>query len=230
MLATQQGLLLTVVAVNHFFQIVFLFIASKSWAWLSDFTFTFDFHALEKEMATHSDVLAWRIPGMAEPGGLPSMGSHRVGHDWSDLAAAAAVFWLTSCQSWLNRHCLYLGIWFDKSWYQENKLCQFCASLGLTCACSPGPASWVQDFYKNCWKLLSTSRWFVRLRPDNIIRKPVQRGLIEILLKTWKRSQSVPPYSQVSFLGTLCLHMCVWLVEMWTDWGANLSSFLNRRT
>ena len=50
----------------------------------------FHFHALEKEMATHSSVLAWRIPGMAEPGVLPSMGSHRVGHDWSDLAAAAA--------------------------------------------------------------------------------------------------------------------------------------------
>ena len=46
-----------------------------------DFTFTFRFHALEKEMATHSSVLAWRIPGMVEPGGLPSMGSHRVGHD-----------------------------------------------------------------------------------------------------------------------------------------------------
>ena len=46
---------------------------------------------LEKEMATHSSVLAWRIPGMGEPGGLPSMGSHRVGHDWSDLAAAAAI-------------------------------------------------------------------------------------------------------------------------------------------
>ena len=57
---------------------------------LSDFTFTFHFHALEKEMATHSNVLAWRIPGMREPGGLLSLGSHRVGHDWSDLAAAAA--------------------------------------------------------------------------------------------------------------------------------------------
>ena len=45
------------------------------------FTFTFHFHALEKEMATHSSVLAWRIPGTGEPGGLPSMGSHRVGHD-----------------------------------------------------------------------------------------------------------------------------------------------------
>jgi len=59
-------------------------------AWLSDFTFTFHFHALEKEMATHSSVLAWRIAGTGEPGGLPSMGSHRVGHDWSDLAVAAA--------------------------------------------------------------------------------------------------------------------------------------------
>ena len=61
-----------------------------SWTRLSDFTFTFHFHALEKEMATHSSVLAWRIPGTAGPGGLPSMGSHRVGHDWSDVAAAAA--------------------------------------------------------------------------------------------------------------------------------------------
>ena len=57
---------------------------------LSNFTFTFHFHALEKEMAAHSSVLAWRIPGMGESGGLPSMGLHRVGHDWSDLAAAAA--------------------------------------------------------------------------------------------------------------------------------------------
>ena len=48
---------------------------------LSDFTFSFHCHALEKEMATHSSVLAWRIPGIGEPGGLPSMGSHRVGHD-----------------------------------------------------------------------------------------------------------------------------------------------------
>ena len=63
---------------------------AKSRRRLSDLTFTFQFHALEKEMATHSSVLAWRIPRTAEPGGLPSMGSHRVGHDWSDLAAAAA--------------------------------------------------------------------------------------------------------------------------------------------
>ena len=63
---------------------------TKSQTWLSNFPITFHFHALEKEMATHSSVLAWRIPGTGEPGGLPSMGSHRVGHDWCDLAAAAA--------------------------------------------------------------------------------------------------------------------------------------------
>ena len=54
---------------------------AKSWTRLSGFTFTFHFHALEKEMGTHSSVLAWRIPGMGESGGLLSMGSHRVGHD-----------------------------------------------------------------------------------------------------------------------------------------------------
>ena len=63
---------------------------AKSRPRLSNFTFSFHFHALEKEMATHSSVLAWRIPGTGEPGGLPSMGSHGVGHDWSGLAAAAA--------------------------------------------------------------------------------------------------------------------------------------------
>ena len=69
---------------------------AKSRTWLSGFTFTFHFHALEKEMTTYSNVLAWRIQGTGEPGGLPSMGSHRVRHDWSDLAAAA---WFPSMQS-----------------------------------------------------------------------------------------------------------------------------------
>ena len=56
------------------------------------FTFTFHFHAVEKEMATHSSILAWRIPGTGEPGGMPSLRSYRVGHDWSDLAAAVSLF------------------------------------------------------------------------------------------------------------------------------------------
>ena len=73
---------------------------------LSNFTFTFHFHALEKETATHSSVFAWRIPGMGEPGRLPSVGSHRVGHDWSDLAAAAAYYIWKQC--FIDLHLDYL--------------------------------------------------------------------------------------------------------------------------
>jgi len=71
---------------------------AKSRTRLSKFTFTFHFHALEKEMATHSSTLAWRVPGMGEPGGLPSLGSHRAGHDWSDLAAAPYIKTIYICQ------------------------------------------------------------------------------------------------------------------------------------
>ena len=69
---------------------VFLLSLERVSTWESDTTERLHFHALEKEMANRSSVLAWRIPGTGEPGGLPSMGSHRVGHNWSDLAAAAA--------------------------------------------------------------------------------------------------------------------------------------------
>ena len=82
---------------------------AKSQTGLSNFTFTFHFHALEKEMATHSSVLAWKIPGMAEPGGLQSMGSHRVGHDWSDLAAAARITTNDNAVQSLAR------VWFETS-------------------------------------------------------------------------------------------------------------------
>ena len=81
----------------------------KSRTWWSDFTFTFHFLSLEKEMATHSSVLAWRIPGTGEPGGLPSMGLHRVGHDWSDLAAAAAA----------------ATAWFENYWLRDENLIRF---------------------------------------------------------------------------------------------------------
>jgi len=67
--------------------------------------FHFSLFALEKEMATHSSVLAWRIPGTGKPGGLPSMGSHRVGHDWSDLAAAAAACLIQSLQMYNCHIC-----------------------------------------------------------------------------------------------------------------------------
>ena len=78
---------------------------AKSQTQLNGFTFIFHFHALKKEMATNSSVLAWRIPGMAEPGGLPSMGSHRAGQDRSDLAAAAAAVMYILLIPSLTRPC-----------------------------------------------------------------------------------------------------------------------------
>ena len=92
---------------------------ARSWTRLSDFTFTFHFHALEKEMATHSSVPAWRIPGMEEPGGLPSVGSHRVGHNWSDLAAAAAAGFLEVRMQRLENY-LHSGVSWN-SWVLEMK-------------------------------------------------------------------------------------------------------------
>ena len=82
------------------------------------FYYTFHFHALEKEMATHSSILAWRILGMGEPGGLPSMGSHRVRYDWSDLAAAAYCpnLWGSS----LSIHKPVLGI--EKQWKNPSSI------------------------------------------------------------------------------------------------------------
>jgi len=93
---------------------------AKSRTRLSDFTFTFPFHALEKEMATHSSVLAWRIPGTAEPGGLPSMGSHRVWHDWSDLAAAAAEVHKVICLGFTSKIISKGGKWVRG--YRLNKI------------------------------------------------------------------------------------------------------------
>ena len=88
---------------------------AKSQTPLSDFTFTFHFHALEKEMATHSIVLAWRIPGTGEPGGLLSMGFHRVGYDWSNLAAAAAAL-----PHIFVKMCKHFG-WRNKDWDKKQK-------------------------------------------------------------------------------------------------------------
>ena len=80
-------------------------------SWLSDFTVIFHIHALEKEMATHSSILVWRIPGTKEPSGLPSMGSYRVGHDWSDLAVAVAIHILEYLK---NIICIYTNLIFQE--------------------------------------------------------------------------------------------------------------------
>ena len=124
---------------------------TKSRTRLSDFTLTFHFPALEKKMATHSSVPAWRIPGTGEPRGLPSMGSHRVGHDWSDLAVAAKpmnedpmhlerekrilvklsvnVLWLPSTHAYPSfhpssrKHPHYPSRDNPKIWYISSKFC-----------------------------------------------------------------------------------------------------------
>ena len=89
-----------------------------------------NFSSVQKEMATHSSVLAWRIPGTGEPGGLPSMGSHRVGHYWSDLAAAAALIMFCSIDSlpelwdpwgWKMSQCLYTAL-IHRTWYKYLRL------------------------------------------------------------------------------------------------------------
>ena len=91
---------------------------------LSNFTLTFHFHALEKEMATHSSILAWRIPRTGEPGWFLSMGSHRVGHNWSDLAAAASTL-ASPCQ-FMDGTCIHNCVVFkmksDMRWGCQGPL------------------------------------------------------------------------------------------------------------
>ena len=91
---------------------------------LSNFPFTFHFHALEEEMATHSRILAWRIPGTGEPGGLPSLGLHRVGHDWSNLAAAAACSQSFYLAFHLNHTVWHCFKWPHFNFYWEEGNCK----------------------------------------------------------------------------------------------------------
>ena len=91
---------------------------TKSRTRLSNFTFTFHFQALEKEMATHSTVLAWRIPETGEPDGLLSMGSHRVGHNCSNLAAAAPPYF------WMRKLRLRMAKYLAQFLMLNNCLCQ----------------------------------------------------------------------------------------------------------
>ena len=125
---------------------------AKSWTRLSNFTFTFHFHALEKEMAAHSSVLAWRIPGMGEPGGLPSMVSHSVGHDRRDLAAAAA------------------ASLSELSWCRHPRWCQGQGhSLTLQVTCLPrGPlVERVSSSYFPGHCKLAATRWTIRNSPTS---------------------------------------------------------------
>ena len=116
----------------------------KSPTGLSDFTFSFHFHALEKEMATHSSVLSWRIPGMGEPDGLLSMGSHRVGHDWGDLAAAVC-----HCKKFAwKHHSAWRGV-KEKELTIAVKCDNILGEGGCLGSClSPGSHQWLKGL---CW-------------------------------------------------------------------------------
>ena len=127
--------------------------------WLSDFTFNFHFHVLEKEMAAHSSVLAWRMPGTGEPGGLPSLGSHRVRHDWSDLAAAAWWEGLLPAHWWLEQGLLPLvgmamskGVFSGRLWAQEDFRQPVCWQVEL-CSSLVGCLTWGIPALKptGCW-------------------------------------------------------------------------------
>ena len=125
---------------------------AKSRTRLSDFTFTFHFHALEKDMATHSSVLAWTIPGTADPGGLPSMGSHRVGHDWSDLAVAAEYieeeYIKNSCNSTVNTQIAQFSGWLSGS----ESTCWCYEPVGV---CVSRYCSWTCDWLSDAHRIFS---------------------------------------------------------------------------
>ena len=135
---------------------------AKSRTRLSDFTLTFHFHALEKEMATQSGIVTWRIPGTVEPGGLLSMGSHRVGHDWSNLAAATP-YWeisssspsLTKAMSWKSLNHIFLCslLFFDYSVFSCNLSRYSCWYI----TCMVGAAA---CFVHSLFWILRVRSWF----------------------------------------------------------------------
>ena len=119
---------------------------AKSRTRLSNFTFTFHFHALEKDMATHCSVLAWRIPGTGEPGGLPSMGLHRVGHDWSDLVGVAAYISISISiyiYIYLHTHTHTHSLW----WFERDLLFMDRGAWQATVHGVTKSWTWLSDFH-----------------------------------------------------------------------------------
>ena len=119
---------------------------------------------LEKEMATHSSVLAWRIPGTGEPGGLPSMGSHRVGQDWSDLAAAAAAAWIQIFPPSLSllsrlrsyfRLCVLKAVWCPTSQQAVTSAEEPAGGVWLRPACLHQSVPFSLLYFMICWNLIS---------------------------------------------------------------------------
>ena len=127
---------------------------AKSRTRLSDFTFTFHLHALEKEMATHSSVLAWRIPGTGEPGGLLSMGSHRVGHNWSDFtAAAAAAFHCVHWAQFVYSSHLLTEVWFEPSLSRCRSQLKYLSKITSLMNSQKATLQEVSGWIGPCWEV-----------------------------------------------------------------------------
>ena len=154
---------------------------------LSNFTFTFHFHALEKEMATHSSVLAWRIPRTGEPGGLPSMGSHRLGQDWSDLAAAAT----TDIQFFVGgeKYTLIPGYLLNNS-DGEKDLSKLMKCHSASYKATAVKSKFILPFFFIWYWGLAPEIMFlclltVWILPNEDLRGTVERGGRDLILLTW---------------------------------------------
>ena len=177
---------------------------TKSQTRLSDFTFPFHFHALEKEMATPSSVLAWRIPGMEEPGRLPSMGLHRVGHDWSNLAHTQGKTHLRQVYASLTA--------------AAAALLQSCPTLCDPIDSSPPGSAvpgilqartleWVAISFCNAWK------WKVKVK---------SLSCVQLLATPWTAAHQAPPSmdfpGRSTGVGCHCLLCCFdYLKKMWPE-------------
>ena len=149
----------------------------------------FHFHALEKEMATHSSVLTWRIPGTEEPGGLQFMGSHRVGHDWSDLAAAVAATKVDSFIALPSKggDSSFLPLktvcsspeGFLKEFYSSGSWALLLIRLGICRVCTP----LIDAFELWCWRRLLRVPWTARRSKQSILKISSGISLEGMMLK-----------------------------------------------
>ena len=154
---------------------------AKSRTRRSDFTFTFHFHVLEKETATHSSVLAWRIPGIGEPGGQPSMGSHRVRHDWSNLAAAAAAAMVYTMNTYFSQ---FRGPGRPRSWPQHiQRLVRAHFLVHTQCVFALSSCGWRDEDISGAFFM----KVLITLWPNHLLKAPPPKTVtLELRISTYE--------------------------------------------